>query len=401
MASLGGLVRAVGRPFGGLRRWFARRPLSTAALIEFCRSIRFFLSSGMTLREGMESLADKGTFRVRGVARELADELADGWTFEDALNKQGKRFPVLFTALVAVGEETGRLPEVMHDLERYYEHQQQQQRELVGQVTKPVLQYVLAAVVVAGLIFILSFIGSTKTSGGTKRQVVYEKDEKGRNTDRPLLDSRGEPVTAELPTAYDPLGWGLVGEEGAYTFLAIALGVPVALWLLFRLTRWLLRGGAVVDRIVLAVPLVGGCARALALTRYSFAMALMLDSSMSILKSIRLGFAATGNAAFAAAGPPAEANLRRGNTIVSSIEQSRLFPAAYLSAAAVGEQTGHLPEVMKHQAVYYDEIARRRIGTLYTIAGYLVWIGVAAFIAMLVIRLFSTYIEMIEKVTPK
>lgn len=375
--------------------FFSGRPLSMSALVEFCRSIRFFLSSGMTIREGMQSLADKGTYRVRGVASELAAELADGWTLEDALVKQGRRFSPLFVALVAVGEETGKLPEVMKDLEAYYELELRQQRQLLGQAIKPIIQYVLASVVVAALLVVISYIPGQKTSGGVKRQVVYEKDEKGRDTNRPMLDSQGKPLELSLPTAYDPLGWGLMGEQGAAIFLAYAFGIPLALYLLYRLVRSVFRGGALVDRIILAVPMVGGAARALALTRFSFAMQLLLDSSMSILKAIRLGFAATGNAAFAAAGPPAEAVLRRGNTIVSAIEPSRLFPKAFLGAAAVGEQTGHLPEVMKHQADYYDEIARRRITTLYTLAGYAVWLTVAVFIAILVIQLFSSYVDKI------
>ncbi len=125
-------------------------------------------------------------------------------------------------------------------------------------------------------------------------------------------------------------------------------------------------------------------------------MHLMLDSSMSILKTIRLAFPATSNGAFALAGPPAETVLRRGNPVVTALEDTRLFPPAYLSAAAVGEQTGHLPEVMEQQAAYYGEAAERRVATLYTILGYLVWIAVAVFIAFLVVRLFSNYVDQID-----
>ncbi len=61
MPLLDRLPVALTRPFAGARRWFTGRTLSTPALVEFCRSIRFFLVSGMTLRDGMRSLAEKGT----------------------------------------------------------------------------------------------------------------------------------------------------------------------------------------------------------------------------------------------------------------------------------------------------------------------------------------------------
>lgn len=404
-APLGRLAAAVRRPFArpapasgdspapaAARRgrrvldWFGARQLSTPALVEFCRSIRFFLASGMTIREGMQSLGERGTYRVRGVALEIAAVLGDGWTVEEALEKQGGRFPPLFRALVAVGEETGQLPEVMHDLEKYYEHQQKQQRQLIGQAMKPLIQYVMAVLVVAGLIYFLSFLPSTKTSGGMKKQTIQLKTEDGGTRSAEVY----------LPVAYDPLGLGLTGQRGAAVVLAVGFGVPVALWLVYRLLRWALRGRAVVDRIALHTPFLGGAPRALALTRFSFAMRLMLDSSMSILRTIRLGFAATGNGAFALAGPPAEAVLRRGNAVVTALEGSRLFPPPYLSAVAVGEQTGHLPEVMQQQAEYYGELAERRITTLYTVLGYLVWAAVAVIIAFLVVQLFSSYINQID-----
>jgi type II secretory pathway component PulF len=386
MALVPRLPAALARPFVGVGRWAAARPLSTPALVEFCRSIRFFLVSGMTLRDGMRSLAEKGTYRVRGVAAAVAGELSGGWSLEDALTKQGEVFPPLFRSLAVVGEETGKLPEVMADLERYYEHHQRQQRQLVGQAMKPLIQYVLAVLVVSGLILFLSFLPSTKSSGGMKKQTIEVVAEGGGT----------KTVEAYLPVGYDPLGLGLTGERGAATFLAVGFAIPVALWLVYRLLRWAVRGQAVVDRVVLRLPFVGGAARALALARFSFAMHLILDSSMSILKTVRLAFPATGNGAFARAAAPAEAVLRRGNPVVVALEDSRLFPPAYLSAAAIGEQTGHLPEVMTQQADFYAEAAERRVNTIYAVLGYLVWIGVAVFIAFLVVKLFSTYIEQID-----
>ena len=385
------------RPFAGVGRLVGRRPLSTTQLVEFCRSIRFFLASGMTVLQGMRSLAERGTPRVRRVAGELADVLADGWTLQDAMSKQGRRFPVLFLSLVAVGEETGKLPEVMRDLEKYYEHQQTQRRQLASQVMVPVIQYVMAVLVVAGLMLILGFVGGQKSSGGKKLQPILIEGPDGKRVPLKTVDANGVEQTAmalqDVP--YDPLGWGMVGEQGAVVILIVGLGTPLALWLLVRLIRGVFRGGPFLDRVVLAVPFVGPAVRALAVARFAFGMNLMLDSSMSILRAIRLGFAATGNEAFAAAGPPAEAHLRRGNGITPALARARLFPGSFLSAAAVGEQTGHLPEVMGHQAEYYDDLSRRRMTALYTIAGYAVWLGVAVVIAVLVIKLFSFYSDTI------
>lgn len=374
MALLG---RTLGRTAIGAGRFVWNRPLSTTSLIEFTRSIRFFLTSGMTLHDAMETLGEKGTRPVRGVARSLAKELGAGWSFEAALEKHESSFPPLFASLATVGEETGKLPEVMKDLERYYEMQQKQQRRLWGEALKPIIQFVIAVLVIAGLIYVLGQLPQPPAK--ITRETV--KTEGG--ADQLKVSSKAAP--------YDVTGLGLVGEQGAILFLVYIFGAILGAFLLFRLLRMILGKRPILERILLVLPVVGSCARALALARFSFAMTLMLESSMSILKTIRLAFSATDNAAYAAVGPRAETVLKRGNTVVTALESTRLFPSSYLSAAAVGEQSGHLPEVMQHQADYYDELAQRRITTLYTIIGYLVWLGVAVFIAMIVLRLVSVF----------
>ena len=376
MALLG---RTLGRTGLGIGRLVWDRPLSTTSLIEFMRSIRFFLTSGMTLHAAMKALGAKGTRGVRGAARDLARELAAGWSFESALLKQEHRFPPLFISLATVGEETGKLPEVMKDLERYYEMQQKQQRKLWGEAIKPLAQFVIAVIVIAGLICVLGSLPQPPAK--IVREKVTTDSPDGRPTERFRSDA----------SPYDVTGLGLVGESGAILFLVCVFGAILGAVLLFRLTRILLGKRPLIERIVLALPFVGSCARALALARFSFAMQLMLDSSMSILKTIRLAFAATDNSAFAAAGPKSEAILKRGTAIVTALEATRLCPAAYLSAASVGEVSGHMPEVMHQQAEYYDELAQRRIAGLYTILGYLVWVGVAVFIAFLVLRLVTVF----------
>src|SRR6516162_63946 len=115
----------------GIHRRFWRvfkRRLSIADLIELCRSLRFCLASGVTLHDAMALLSIHGTPRLRGVASEMTKELESGTSFRDSLEKHSDVFPRLFLSLSEVGEESGKLPEAIGELERYYEMQQQMRR---------------------------------------------------------------------------------------------------------------------------------------------------------------------------------------------------------------------------------------------------------------------------------
>lgn len=361
-------IDSVAGAFDGISRY---RRLSTTALIEFTRSIRFFLTGGMTLRDAMRVLAERGSSRsVRGVASNLSRQLSAGWSLQGALEKQGRKFPPLFLALATVGEETGNLPEVMQDLENYYRTQQLLQRQLRSQMVLPVFQFVAAVCIIAGLIYVL---------GQLPQQRVMGREEK-----------------------FDPLGIGLVGEDGAIRFIVYVFGTVALALFLFWLLRRLLSRRAIIERIILATPVVGRIVRALALTRFSFAMQLMLDSSMSILRTIRLAFSATDNAAFVAEAGRSEAVLQRGNSITTALTDARLFPVDYLSAVAIGEESGHLPEVMRQQAEYHEDVAKRGIALLNRLLGLFVWLAVAGFVIFLIYSLFKNmYLGQLEKVMPK
>src|SRR5271166_2499582 len=172
---------------------FSRR-LPLGALIDLCRSMRYSLNSGLMLRDTMDMLAAKGTRPIRPVAAKICTDLKAGWSLQDALKKQENVFPPLFVALCTVGEESGNLPEVLGELEKYYILRLKLRREFLSQISWPVIQFIAAILIVAGLILILGIL--------------------------PKKDSREEPL--------DPLGMGLIGPEGAIKFLSVVAVVILA-----------------------------------------------------------------------------------------------------------------------------------------------------------------------------
>jgi type IV pilus assembly protein PilC len=345
---------------------FSRR-LPVSALLDLCRSMRYSLGSGIMLRDIMDLLANKGTRQIRPVAAKISKDLKAGWSLQDALNKQEDAFPPLFMALTAVGEETGNLPEVLHELEKYYELQQKLRRDFWGQVSWPVIQFVAAVLVVTMLIYILGIIAEV------------------RHGEAPL----------------DPLGLGLYGTTGAIIFFGAVTSTVLAATLLFLLVKRLFRRRALVERVLLATPGLGPCLRAITMTRFCVAGRMMLETNLSVFKMLRLAFLATDNAAFTSTIPKVEASLRQGNSITTALTTANVFSERFLAAVAVAEESGRLPESLRFQGDEYDDESRRRLTFLTRVAGSLVWLVVAAIIITCIITIFRTvYLGNIEKVLP-
>ena len=72
--------------------FFSRR-LSIKDLIDLCRSMRYSLASGLTLRDVMDLLATNGPPRLRPVAAEISKQLKAGWSLQDAIGSSSTRSP--------------------------------------------------------------------------------------------------------------------------------------------------------------------------------------------------------------------------------------------------------------------------------------------------------------------
>lgn len=342
--------------------------LSIANLIEFCRSLRFSLSSGLTLRDAVRLMGSKGPRSLRPVAEKIGADLSAGWSFQDALAKQQKVFPSLFLALASVGEESGNLPEVLNELEKYYQIQQKLRREFISEITWPMTQFVAAIVVIALLIYILGVLPISTQTGSAP----------------------SEPL--------DPIGFGLLGPAGAVKFLLIVFGTIVVGTLAFWGLKRLLRRRALVERFLLRIPLIGSALRYIAMTRFCVALRLMLETKLSVLKSLRFALNATDNPAFFSHADDVENSLRKGNSITESLKLVKPLPDSFLGSVAIAEECGRLPESLHHQTDQFDELARRKLTVINRFSSWVVWLGIACFIILMIYRIFeNVYMKMLSQ----
>jgi type II secretory pathway component PulF len=341
---------------------FSKR-LPLRSLIGLCRDLRHNLEAGIMLRDVFRQQARRGGPGLRPVAERIKDSLESGENLHSALEQEGNAFPPLFVALAGVGEHTGNMPEVFGSLQKYYEMQQRFWRQFVSQSILPVLQFIAATLIIAGLMVILGFIA----------EIMNQK----------------EPL--------DPLGVGLTGYQGAVIFLTIIYGTILAVGLLYVFLSRVLAQQAMVDRLLLYIPAIGSFLQALCLARLALTMRLTMDSSMPVARALGLSFRATGNAAYAQDGAKIQDAVRSGSDLTAALSRSKLLPEEFLNIIASAEEAGRVPEVMGHQAQFYEEEATRRLAVLARVAGFAVWCFVATLIIMAIFRIFNLYLGAINQ----
>jgi type IV pilus assembly protein PilC len=332
---------------------FAKLPLTD--LIELCRVLKHYLGSGLTLRDVFKQQARRGPLRVRPVASRISEDLEQGVDLEAALGKERAAFPPLFLSLAVVGEQSGNMPEVFGELERYYLMQQSLKRMFLMQIAWPVVQFFLAVFVIAGLIFILGIIAESTNS-----------------------------------KALDPLGLGLTGGKGALIFLCLVFGFLFVVAATYYVVTRHLKQKASIDRMVLSIPVFGPCFRALALSRFCLALKLTTETGMSITRAVKLAMTATGNAAYEAGQSHVRATLKAGDDLTKALWDRRLFPEDFQNIISVAEDSGRLHDVLEHQTEHYQDEARRRLFILTQVASWGVWLFVAILIIVAIFRIYYT-----------
>ena len=91
-----------------------------------------------------------------------------------------------------------------------------------------------------------------------------------------------------------------------------------------------------------------------------------------------------------------EGRLRQGRDLAEALGEVGRLPREILEAIAVGEMTGNTAETLDRAAGRLEEAAIRGSAAAVRAVGFVAWALVAALVAMLVIRVASVYVGMIQ-----
>ena len=133
---------------------FMKPKVGTKDLVIFTRQFATMIDSGLPLVQCLDIQAKQApnpTFRDElSVIKETVES---GATFADALRKYPKTFDELYRNMVAAGEVGGILDTILNRLAVYLEKADALKRQIKGAMMYPIITVVVAAVVVAVLLF--------------------------------------------------------------------------------------------------------------------------------------------------------------------------------------------------------------------------------------------------------
>ena len=327
-------------------------------LAQLCRRLSTGLEAGVDVRRVL-AREREGYLSptLRRHFEEMVEAINRGETVSDALAETGSYFPPLFLELVNVGEQTGKLAEVLKRLANHYEHQLKLRQIFIGAITWPMMQLTLAVGVVGLVIYIQGFLG---------------KDENGK--------------------PFDILGLGLIGGQGLIVYLMAIGAVVSAIAIVIQAIRRGLVWTRPIQLALVKVPGLGKPIETLALAQFSWTMYVTLEAGMDLLKALPLCLRSTGNAHYTDHTSEIIQEIRHGSEITHALADTKAFPRMFLDSMHVGEESGRLPETLAILSEQYQDQAKRAMAAMTVVGGFVVWGLVGMIIIMAIFRIASFYL---------
>ncbi|MDR2493392.1 MAG: type II secretion system F family protein [Coriobacteriales bacterium] len=285
------------------------KELSPAELKLFFSNLELVYHSGLPLTEGFDILRSNAqTASEKRRLEVLYQAVTGGLSLYEALKKQGD-LPDYALSLIRIGEETGRMEETFAGLNDYYG-----KRDALAQSIRSSLTYPLSMLIVVLAVVIVLL---------TQAMPVFDQ----------VFRQLGFQMTGVAATLLD------VGALLSSYALVFAGGIAalVALVVILRLLPF---GKRLFRTLFQAAPFTRSLSLSLSTQRFALALSSLLQAGLSVDAALEYAEPLVDDKRARRSVRLIREHVGKGESFLTAVERSRLFPASTMALLAVGFKTG-------------------------------------------------------------
>lgn len=309
------------------------KALSNTELTTFCSQFALILRSGISSLEGLSIMQEDSP---KGEGQELLSgmirTMEETGSLYEALTAS-EVFPPYLCSMVEIGEQSGRLDDVMASLSEHYRREDEMAKNIKSAVSYPL--------VMLGMMIVVIFILIVKVL----------------------------PVFNEV---FQQLGTGLGGISGAilslgntvsrYALVFVLVAAVIAgLFLYFAFTAKGRRQIRVFARSFLPTRKL---MEKIACSRFASGMYLSLSSGLDTDQSLEMVSRLVDHPVIQEKIRNIQALILEGTSFADAVSQTNMFSGIYARMVSIGYKTGAMDDVMKQISVQYDEEIDSRMSDL-------------------------------------
>jgi general secretion pathway protein F len=299
--------------------------VSTHELSLITRQLATLVQSSLPIEAAVLAVAEQCEKpRLKSMLMAVRSKVVEGYTLAEGLAEFPHIFDHLYRAMVAAGEKSGHLDQVLVRLADYTEQRQHMRSQITQAMVYPIILVVFAVAIVSILL-------------GTVVPTIVKSFQSSK---------LALPWTTETVIAMS----NFIQDYWLVSIIAIIASIAV---IKHTLTKpkpryWF-------DARVLQLPFIGKVARGLNTARFARTLSILSSSSVPLLEGMRISGEVLANEKMKAVVAEAAVKVSEGSSLKASLEQTKLFPPMMLHMIASGEKAGELEQMLERSADNQDK----------------------------------------------
>ncbi len=292
---------------------------------QFFHLLSVMVNSGIPMIKSLNSLAlqTEDSLKLKYVITDLVSAVENGQSLSSALKDHPDVFTEQEIGMVQAGEASGQLSRVLDNLSKDSEKAYQIKSKIKSAMMYPiVILFLLVAVVAVLMIYVIPQLKSLFASMGA---------------DLPFLTR----VVLAISNFF--VEYKVILAVG---ILLLILGIMI-----FKKTSI---GRYSLDKLKINLPLFGKLFKKAYLSRFSRSLSNLLDSSVTILKTLEISANSIGNEVYRRRILLSLEDIKQGIPLAENLTDSNLFPPMMVNMIEVGEKTAQMSEITEKIAIFYE-----------------------------------------------
>jgi len=346
---------------------FAKR-VKVATLAVFAKQMAGLVNAGLPLMRTLSILVEQAEDKkLREALVKVHAAIESGSSFSAALAQHPDVFPPLMISMVRVGESGGFLGQSLTTIAETYQNEAELQNKIKSATTYPLIVLIIA---ILGVIAMVTFVV-------------------------PVFENMFESLGSELPL---PTQIIVAISNNMFWVLPLMVIVGVIAWFWWIKNRNEEQVRRVVDPIKLKLPVFGPLATKIAVARFSRGLSMMLKAGVPLVQALAIVGSAANNHKIEQAVRAVQESVTQGKSFSAPLAKAAVFPPMVAQMAAVGEESGTLPDMLASIADFYEGEVQTATEQLTASIEPILIVGIGIIIGGMVISLylpiFSIYGEL-------
>jgi len=321
------------------------------------------LIAGINLKSSLELItADQEKEKDKLLFGTILSEVTNGSSLSGSLKKSG-RFSAYEVFSLQIGEESGKLHEVLQDLAKYFQNKIKQRRKIVSALTYPCIVLLTSfSAVFFMLKFVVPMFGDVFIRFGGKLPYVTEK----------IIS-----ISQAL-------------ENNFLGFVLIVAFIAAGIFAVRKTDKF----RAIASRLLLKIPVIGNLVQKIYLARFCNSMRLLINAKLPLLQAIALIRQMIEYYPIESSLGLIEQDIMNGKPLYQSLQQYDIYPAKMVQLVKVGEETNQLDYFFAKISEQYVEEVEYKTSTLSSAMEPLIIIFLGIIVGGILIAMYLPLFQM-------